>query len=127
VQVVEVHRVVVDLQGLGHHLADQVGVRRDADAEGVLHRAHRGQRVAAGAHAADALDEGPGVARVAALEDDFQAAPHGAGGYRVADHVVGVEVDLDAHVPLDAGHRVDDDAPAAVVEVEALGGIVAHR
>ena len=120
-QVVEVHRVVVHLQRLGHHLADQVGVLRDLDAQRVFHRAHRGQRVAAGAHAADALDEGPGVARVAALEDDLQPAPHGAGGDRVADDVVAVEVDLAAHVALDAGDRVDDDAPAAVVHLEALG------
>ncbi len=43
------------------------------------------------------------------------------GGHRVADHVVLVDVDLDAQVALDAGDRVDDDALAAVVELEALG------
>jgi len=40
----------------------------------------------------------PGVARVAALADHFQAAPHRAGGYSDADHVVAVGVDLAAHV-----------------------------
>mmetsp|Transcript_32978 Transcript_32978/g.77357 ORF Transcript_32978/g.77357 Transcript_32978/m.77357 type:complete len:229 (-) Transcript_32978:692-1378(-) len=126
VQVVEVHRVVVHLQRLGHHLADQVRVLRDLDAQRVLDRPHAGQRVAAGAHAADPLDEGPGVARVAALEDDLQPAPHGARGNGVADHVVLVEVDLAAHVTFDARHRVDDDAPSAVVELEALGFVCSH-
>jgi hypothetical protein len=106
--------------------AEQVGVLRDLDAQCVLHRAHAGQRVGAGAHAADALDEGPGVARVAALQDDFEAAPHRAGGHRVADDVVAVEVHLAAHVALDARDRVDDDAAAAVVELEPLRFVSAH-
>jgi hypothetical protein len=83
--------------------------------------ARTGQRVRARAHAADAFDEGPGVARVAALEDDLQPAPHRAGADGVADDVLVVEVDLDAQVAFDAGDRVDDDALAAVVELEALG------
>ena len=64
--------------------------------------------------------ECPGIARIAALQDDFEAAPHVAGGYRVADDVVFVEVDLDAQVPLDAADRIDDDALAAVVERKAV-------
>ena len=90
-------------------------------AERVLDRAHRSERVHAGAYAADALDERPRVARVAALEDHLESAPHRAGGHRVADHVVLVDVDLDAQVTLDPRDRIDDDALAAVVEREALG------
>jgi hypothetical protein len=67
------------------------------------------------------LDEGPCVARVATLEDDLEAAPHRAGGHRVVDDVVLVEVHLDAQVALDPGDGIDDDALAAVVEREALG------
>ena len=122
VQVVEVHHMVLHHLGLGHDFSDQVGVPGDLDAQRILHRAHRGQRMAAGAHATDALDEGPGVARVAPLEDDLQPAPERAGGHRVADHVVAVEVDLAAHMPFDARDRIDDDALAAVVECE--GGLV---
>ena len=121
VQVVEVDEVVLRVQRRVHQVADDVRVLRDLDPERVLDRAHRCQRVHAGAHAADALDERPRVARVAALEDDLEAAPHRAGGHRVADHVVLVDVDLDAQVALDARDRVDDDALAAVVEREALG------
>ena len=117
-QVVEMHHVVLHHLRLGHHLADQVRVLRDLDAQCILHSAHRGQRMAAGTHAADALDEGPGIARVTPLENDLQATPHGSRGDRVADDVVAVEVDLATHVPLDAGHGVDNNALAAVVELE---------
>ena len=86
----------------------------------VLDRAHRSHRMNAGADAADALGERPGVARIAVLEDDFDAAPHRAGGDGVADHVVVVEIDLDAHMALDARHRIDDDAPAGIVERESV-------
>jgi hypothetical protein len=121
VQVVEVHQVVVRVQRGMHQVADDVGVVGDVDLQRVFHRAHRDQRVRAGADAADALDEGPGITRVAALEDDLQPAPHRARADRVADDVLVVEVDFDAQVAFDAGDRVDDDALAAVVELEALG------
>ncbi len=121
VQVVEVHEVVLRVQRRVHQVADDVRVLRDLDAQRILDRAHRGERVDARAHAADALDERPRVARVAALEDHLEAAPHRAGGDRVADDVVLVDVDLDPQVPLDAGDGVDDDALAAVVERETLG------
>ncbi len=126
VQVIEMHRVVVFLQRLRHDFADQVSVLRNRDAERIFHGAHRGQRVAAGAHAADAFDEGPGVPRVAALQDHFEAAPHGAGRHRVADDVVLVYVDLATHVAFDAGNRVDDDAPAGVVHRVALSFVSTH-
>ena len=58
---------------------------RNLDAERVFHRADRGQRVDRGADAADALAEGPGVARIAPLQDHFDAAPHGARRHGVAD------------------------------------------
>src|SRR3989339_1260313 len=112
--------MVMHLQCFGHDLADQVGVFGDDDAQRVFHGTHRGQRVAAGTNPANALHESPGVTWVAAFENDLQPAPHGAGGDRVADDVVFVNVDFAAHVALNACHRVDDDASARVVQLEAL-------
>ena len=89
-------------------------------------RSGGGRRLADRADAADPRSDDQRVARIAAFEDDFQAAPHRAGRHGIADDVVLVEVDLAAHVTLDAGHRVDDDALAAVVELEALGFVSAH-
>ena len=122
VQVIEVHQMVLRIAASACiRLRMMLALSGILIVERVFHRAHRGERVHARAHAADALDEGPGVARIAALEDDLESAPHRAGRDGVADDVLVVDVDLDAQVPLDAGDRIDDDAPAAVVELEALG------
>ena len=125
-QMIEVHQMVVRVERQLHDVADGVGVLRDPDVERVLDGAHRGQGVRAGAHTADALGEGPGVARIATAQDHLQTAPHGAGRDGVADDVVRVEIDLAAHVTLDAGHGVDDDTPPGGVELEAVGGLNAH-
>ncbi|MPM14565.1 hypothetical protein SDC9_60929 [bioreactor metagenome] len=125
-QVIEMDDMVVDLQRELHHVADRVRVVRDLDAKRILDRADRGQRVGAGADAADPLGEGPGVARVAALQDDLKPAPHRAGRDRVADDAVLVDIHLAAHVALDAGDRVDDDALAGGVEGEAVRGLGGH-
>ncbi len=79
VQVIEVDDVILHHLGEEHDVANDFGVLGDLDAESIFDAAHRGQGVNGGADAADAFAEGPGVARVAALEDDLQAAPHGAG------------------------------------------------
>ncbi len=125
-QVVEVHRVVVHLQGLGHDLAYEVGVVRNLDVQRVFHCAHASQRVATGADATDTLDESPGIARIAPLENYLQPTPHGAGRNCVANYVVAVEIDLAAHVTLDAGDRIDDDATPGVVHRKALSLVCTH-
>jgi hypothetical protein len=58
-----------------HQVAHDPGVVRQllVHAHGVVHAAGGGQGVGIGAHAAGALGEVLGVARVAALEDDLQA------------------------------------------------------
>ena len=106
---IEMHDVIVRLQGELHKVADRVGVLRDLDRQRILDRAHRGKRMGPGADATDALGEGPRVARIAALENHLDAAPHRAGGDGVADDVVGVDIDLDAQVSLDARDGIDDD------------------
>ena len=126
VQMIEMHEVIMHLQRQLHDVADRVGVLRDRDSERVLDRAHGGQRVRARADAADALCEGPGVPRVAPAQDHLDPAPHRAGRHRVADHIVLVDVDLDAQMPFDPCHRIDDDTLAGVVEVEAVRRFNAH-
>ena len=74
----------------------------------------------AGADAAYPLGEGPGVARITTAQDGFNAAPHRAGRNRVADHVAGIEVDLDPEVALDPGYGIDDDTLAGIVEIESV-------
>ena len=97
------HDVVVHLQRQLHDIADGIGVFRDLDRQRVFDRAHRGQRVGAGADAADPLGEGPGVARIAAAQDDLDAAPHRAGRDGVADDIILVDIHFDAHDGLRCG------------------------
>ena len=61
-----------------------------------------------GADAADALGDGPGVARIAAHEDLLQAAHHGAGAECVGDDAV-LHHCLDAQVAFNASDGIDDD------------------
>jgi hypothetical protein len=126
VQVVEVHQVILGVQRRVHEIPDDVRVLRDLDADRVLDRADGSERMHPGAHAADALRERPCVAWIAPLQYHLEAAPHRTRGHRVADHVVLVDVDLDAQMAFDARDGIDDDALAAVVEREALCLIGSH-
>ena len=108
VQVIEVHDVVL------HHLrghdevAQQPRVGRRHRADRVLDGADRGDGVHRRAHAADALGEDPGVARVAPLKNQLDAAEHRRRRPRVLDGAA-VHLRLDAQVALDARDRIDDD------------------
>ena len=61
------------------------------------------------ADAADPLRERPGIARVAALQNELDAAEHRRRRPRVADGAA-VDLRLDPEVPFDARDRIDDDA-----------------
>jgi hypothetical protein len=52
-------RVIVDLQGLGHDLADQVGILWNLDAKRVLDGTHRSERMHTGAKNASAMLKAP--------------------------------------------------------------------
>src|SRR5271157_709016 len=91
------------------HVADVLRVERHLEGKRILDRAHRRDGVNGGAHAADALGEHPGVARVAPLEDDFDAAPHLARRPGLA-HLAAVDLAVDAQMSFDAGDRIDDNA-----------------
>ena len=106
---IEVHDMVVHVLRGDHQVADQLRIGRDRVVERILDRAHRGETVHQGADAADALGKGPGVARVAAAQDDLDTAHHGAGRIGLLDPVA-VHLRLDAQMAFDAGDGIDDDA-----------------
>src|SRR5208337_1372661 len=110
VQVIEVDDVILHHLGEEHDVANDFGIFGDSDAEGIFDATHGGNRVNGGANAADAFAESPGVARVAALEDDLQAAPHGAGRHGVADVAGVIEHGLDAEMPFNASNGINNDA-----------------
>ncbi len=61
-----------------------------------------------GANAADALGEQPSIARIAALEDDLDAAPHLPGGPGIR-HFAVFHLAIDAQMALNAGDGIDGD------------------
>jgi hypothetical protein len=121
VQVIEVHHVVVHVLGADHQVADQLRVGGDIDSQRVFYRTYRGDPVHQRADAADALGKGPGVARVAALQDQFDAAHHGAGTPGAGDLPVIGSFRLDAQVPFDAGDRIHHYSCHDLFSMFALG------
>ena len=61
-----------------------------------------------GAHAANPLREGPGVPRIAAAQDQLDAAKHRRRGPGFL-HGAAIDFRLDAKMALDPRHRVDND------------------
>ena len=88
------HHVIVHELRADHQIADQLRIGGDRHFQGVFDRAYRGNAVNQRAHAADALRESPGIAWVAALQNDLDAAHHRAGTRRAGDHRA-VEFGLD--------------------------------
>ncbi len=124
VQVIEMHHMVVhELRG-DHEIAYQLRIGGDGVVKGILDGAHRRDPVDQRAHAADALREGPGVARVAALQDDFDAAYHGAGTGGTGDHRA-VEFRLDPQMAFDPRDRIDHDGLCAHGRFPAAGRLAA--
>ena len=94
-------------------IPDEVGIGRNGDVERILHRAAGCNRVDHGAHAADPLGEGPGVARIASLQDGLDPAELRGRRPRVGD-AAELLLDLDPQVPLDPGDGIDDDPVLAM-------------
>ncbi len=109
VQVVEVDHVILHVLGGLHDVADQLGGRRNADAQRVFDGADAGLRVNRGAHAADALGDGPGIAGIAADEDLLEAAHHGAGAVGVGDDAV-LHHRFNAQVAFNASDGIDNNS-----------------
>jgi hypothetical protein len=76
VQVIEMDDVILHVLRRYDQIAEQPCVRRGHGADSPFDCADRGDGVNRGADAADALGEGPGVARIAPAQDQLDAAKH---------------------------------------------------
>ena len=110
VQVIEMHHVIVHVLGGDHQVADQLGIWRYLVAQGVFHRADRGNAMHQGADAANTLGESPCIARVASLQDQFDAPDHGAGTPGTGNLPVIAAFRLDAQMAFDAGDWINYDS-----------------
>src|SRR5581483_11135252 len=109
-QMIEMHDVIMDELRADHEIAHDLRVVGHLVPQGVLHRSDGGDAMDESAHTADPLRECPRVTWIAIAEYDLDAPNHGSGGIRLRDRVA-IHAHLDAQVPLDPGHGVDDDAP----------------
>ncbi len=108
VQVIEVDDVVLHRLHRDDQIAEEPRVRGRHGANRVLDRPNRRDGVDRRAHAADALREHPGVARIAPLQDQLDAAEH-RGGRPGVRHLPAVDLGLDSQVPLDPGDGIHND------------------
>ena len=108
-ELIKVHQMVVRVKRRIHQVADEIGVFGNVDRQSVLDGAYGRKRVNPGADAADAFDERPSVAGVAALQNHFEPPPHGAGALRINNDVVVVDFGLNPQVTFNAGDGIDDD------------------
>src|SRR5215472_7300704 len=106
-QVIEVDHMVLDILRQLHDVANNFGILWDGDADCAFDRTHRSERVHRGAHPTDAFAESPCVAGIAALQNDLDPTPHGAGGNGVADDIAVVENRLDAQMAFNASNWID--------------------
>jgi hypothetical protein len=106
--VIKMHHMIVDELRGDHEIADQLRVGGDRVLQGVFDRPHRGDAVDQRTHAAYALCKSPRIARVAPLENDFDAAHHGAGARRLRDDRT-VELRLDPQMSFDPSDGIDHD------------------
>jgi hypothetical protein len=104
--VIEVHDVIVQRVADEDDVADQLSVEWHAETESVLDRAHRRESMHRCTHAAEALSEDPGLARIAPAQDGLDAAPHGATCPGFADGAA-IDFRVDTQMAFDAGHRID--------------------
>ena len=65
-KLIEVHDVIVQRMRDQNQVADILRIQRDLQVQRVFHRTHAGHGMHRGAHAAEALGEEPGIARIAA-------------------------------------------------------------
>ncbi len=103
-QMIEMHDMIMDVLRTDHQVANQLCIWRDLGADRVLNRANRCHAVHQRAHAANALSECPGIARIAILQNDFDTAHHRAGRIGLRD-LVAVHLRFDTEVAFDAGDR----------------------
>jgi len=108
VQVIKVDHVIVDVLCAGDQVAQEAGVVRHLDAQGMLDGPDGCDGVDGRADAAKTLRKHPRLARVAPFEDGLDAAPHCAGRPGVG-HFAAIHLHLDAQVTLDARDRINYD------------------
>ena len=102
------HDMIMDILRTVHQVADQLRIRRDGVIERVFHRTNGCQPMHQRADAADALREGPGIARIATPQDDLDTAHHGPCRVGLCNAIT-FHLRLDTQMALDARDGINND------------------
>ena len=105
-EVIKMHDVVMDGVRQNDQVADVLGIDRYLHLQCVFNGTHRGNRVHRRTDATDTLGDGPGIARISADEDVFNATPHLARSPGFGD-LAAVYFDVDTQVAFDSGDWID--------------------
>ncbi len=108
-QLIEMDDVIVQRVRNQNQIADVLRVQRNLQLQRVFHRSNAGHRVNRSADSAKALGKEPCIPRIAATQNLFDAAPHGARSPRVGDRVI-VDLHVDAEVSFDSGDGINRDS-----------------
>ena len=109
---VEMDHMILQKLGGRHQVADQFGVFRDLDVQGIFDGAYRCKPMHQGADAADPLGKGPGIPRITATQNNFDPPHLRSRADRLHHILVRINFDLDAQMSFNAGDRIDDDTLA---------------
>ena len=82
-------------------VADQAGIRRDFNFQGIFNSSHGAECMYRRSNTTDALGESPGIPGIAPLQDDLDAAEHGAAAPRFG-HLSAVNLNFKPQVAFDA-------------------------
>ena len=107
-----------------HNVADDIGVVRHFNTDGIFDGVNRSQGVYASTDAADTFNERPRIARVAPLQDDLQPAKHRAAGDGIGDHILIVNIHFTTHVAFNARNRVDHQAASGIIDGVSLSFVL---
>src|SRR5512133_571257 len=106
-QMIEMNDVILYVLDADDDVADQLGIGRDLDSEGVLDCPHRSDGMNGRADAAETLGPVPGVTRITGMKDLLYTAEHGGRAPGVGNNTV-VHLGLDAQMSFYPGNRVNN-------------------
>ena len=97
--------MVLHILNPGNEIADDPCIVRYYDSQGIFYSSNRAGGMNRGSDPSNALDEQPGIAGIAALQDDLNAPEHGAGRPSVHNFST-IHLRFDSQMSFNPGDRI---------------------
>jgi len=105
-QVIEMDDMILHILNGFNDVADQTGIRRDLDPEGIFDSSHGAECVYSRSNTADALRKCQRIAWIPPLKDNLDATEHGAAAPGFCHHAA-IHFHFNAQVAFNAGDRIN--------------------